>query len=133
MQELEEILARSRATASFKAQVRDYHLDLDAPSIRVSGRVPTIKVRRLLKQLLSREKDLTVEAISLTASSGCSDFAGTLHVDAAQHEPRVIEFEWCCRWKAAELGWVDHFGLPDQIRAARELDWRCFRSWEQVT
>jgi hypothetical protein len=113
--------------------VRDYYRDLDAPSIRVSGRVPTVKVLRLLKQILSSESDLPVEAIALTAESGCSDFAGTVHIDAARNETRVFEFEWCCRWKAAQQGWLDHFGLPDQIRAAREFDWRCFRSWVRVT
>jgi hypothetical protein len=26
---------------------------------------------------------------------------------------------------------VDYFGFPDQVRAAQEFDWRCFRRWER--
>ena len=132
MQELEQILARSRATDGFKDQVRAFCSDSDAPGIRVSGRVPAVKVARLLKQLLFTEHDFPVERIALAGSSGCSDFAGTVRV-AAMNETRVFEFEWCCRWRAMQQGWTDYFGLPDQIRAAREFDWRCFRSWVRVS
>ena len=67
---------------------------------------------------------------SLRGRSGCSDFVGTVHVHTA-HGPRVYEFAWDCRWRAEQEGWTDCFGLPDQIRAAQEYDWKCFERWQQ--
>ena len=65
------------------------------------------------------------------ARSGCSDFVGTVQVHTSS-ETRVYEFIWDCRWRAEQEGWTDCFGFPDQIRAAREYDWRCFVRWEPV-
>jgi hypothetical protein len=43
-----------------------------------------------------------------------------------------FDFVWDCQWRAVQQGWTDHFGLPDQIRAAREFGWRCFQHWQPV-
>lgn len=131
MKELEQLLAASRAHDEFKNEVRRFWAGHPTPRIGVEGHAPVVKVRRLLKQMLSAEADLPIERISLRARSGCSDFAGVVDVHAAG-ERHAFEFVWDCRWKAEQEGWTDWFGLPDQIRAAQEFDWRCFRDWKAV-
>lgn len=128
MKELEQLLAASRAADEFKDDVRRYYAGRQAPRIGVEGHAPAVKVQRLLKQVLSAEADLPIERLALRARSGCSDFVGVVEVEAAG-ESHAFEFLWDCRWKAEQEGWTDWFGLPDQIRAAQEFDWRCFRSW----
>ena len=74
---------------------------------------------------------LAIDGVAVTGSSGCSDFHGT--VEAKAHSStHVFEFGWCCRWRAEQEGWTDYFGYPDQIRAAREFDWRCFHTWRKL-
>jgi hypothetical protein len=129
--ELEQILTRSQAADAFKAAVRRYCASGGSEHIRVEGSAPSIKVRRLLAHILTAESHLPIERILLRGRSGCSDFVGTVHVHTAS-ETRVFEFVWDCRWRAEQEGWTDYFGFPDQIRAAREYDWRCFARWEPV-
>jgi hypothetical protein len=130
--ELENILAKSHATETFKSAVRRYVELGGSERIRVEGFAPWIKVRRLLTHILSAEPHLPIEHVSLRGRSGCSDFVGTVHVHTT-HGPRVYEFAWDCRWRAEQEGWTDCFGLPDQIRAAQEYDWRCFERWEPLS
>jgi hypothetical protein len=129
--ELEQILAVSRAAEAFKCAVRGYYENIKSDLVHVEGRAPRIKVRRLLTQILQAEPVLAVERVSLRAESGCSDFVGTVEVETASGT-RLYDFAWDCRWRAEQEGWMDYFGLPDQIRAAAEFDWRCFRHWESV-
>ncbi len=131
MSELELILAQSRATDMFKTAVRRYVEAGGAEPIRVEGFAPWIKVRRLLIHILSAEPHLPIERVTLQARSGCSDFVGRVHVHTT-HDVCVYEFTWDCRWRAEQEGWTDCFGLPDQIRAAEEYDWRCFERWEAL-
>lgn len=128
MTELEQILTRSRAAEEFKAAVRAFCQTGQAEHIRVHGHAPPINVRRVLAQMLSAEPHLPVERVTLRARSGCSDFIGQLVVDAG-NTTHVFDFVWDCRWRAEQEGWIDYFGLPDQIRAAQEFDWRCFQEW----
>ena len=90
--------------------------------------MPAVKVERVLTQLLTELPDARIQRVEIDARSGCSDFGGqlTVHTDDAV---RVFDFVWDCRWRAAEEGWTDHWGEPDQIRAAREFGWRCFAVW----
>lgn len=92
--------------------------------------MPAVKVERVLTQLLSELPTLPIERIEIDARSGCSDFGGHLTV-YAEDTVRVFDFVWDCRWRAAEEGWTDHWGEPDQIRAAREFGWRCFAVWSE--
>lgn len=132
LSELEHLLATSSAAEPFKAAVRTFcTTGGSAERIRVEGFAPPVKVWRLLAHMLAEESHLSIERISLRARSGCSDFVGTVRLDTAT-ETRVYEFVWDCRWRAEEEGWTDCFGFPDQIRAAQEYDWRCFRRWEAV-
>ena len=129
--EFEQLLARSRAAETFKTAVRSYCATGGSDRIKVEGFAPRIKVRRLLAHMLSVEPHLPIEGIALRGRSGCSDFVGTVRVHT-ESETRVFEFVWDCRWRAEQEGWTDCFGFPDQIRAAREYDWRCFERWEPV-
>jgi hypothetical protein len=129
--ELEQILAESRASETFKRAVRSYCSNGRAESIRVEGFSPAIKVKRLLAHMLANEPHLPIEGILLRAKSGCSDFTGTVLVQTIG-ETHVYEFVWDCRWRAEQEGWTDCFGFPDQIRAAQEYDWRCFERWVSV-
>ena len=130
MEELETLLARSRADERFKADVRLLFTRGEAPRIRIDSYIPRVKVQRLLKQMLANEPDLPVDGVAVSGASGCSDFVGTLEAStrSAMH---VFEFGWCCRWRAQQEGWTDYFGFPDQIRAAQEFDWRCFHTWRK--
>ena len=126
MRELEEILARSRAAEHFKA----YCAEGDATRIRVDGYIPPVKVQRLIKHMLATEPELPIEHIAVRGASGCSDFVGTVEAQTVSGS-LVFDFAWCCRWRASQEGWTDYFGFPDQMRAAQEFDWRCFRDWSR--
>jgi hypothetical protein len=120
----------SAATNEFKSDVQSYLDGQPTARVRLEGHVPAIKVRRLLAQLAEAEPGLQIEDIVIRARSGCSDFSGSVDV----HTPNgthVFDFVWDCRWRAELEGWTDYFGFPDQARAAREFDWRCFQTWER--
>jgi hypothetical protein len=131
LSELELILSKSRAAEAFKNSVRSFCASGNAEHIRVEGFAPPVKVRRLLAHMLEAESHLPIERVSLRGRSGCSDFVGTVKVETTS-ETHVYEFIWDCRWRAEQEGWTDYFGFPDQMRAAREYDWRCFARWETV-
>ncbi len=94
---------------------------------------PRIKVLRTIAQLLHAAPELEVDRLEVRAVSGCADFVGQMTVTDAESAQHTFEFEWNCEWKARQLGYVDHFGFPDQIRAAQEFDWQCFARWDRVT
>ncbi|HKO16366.1 MAG TPA: hypothetical protein VJU87_09005 [Gemmatimonadaceae bacterium] len=131
MKELHEILARSLAAEPFKSDVLAFCSRGSASRIHVHGALPQVKIQRLLTHMLFTEPELPVERIALRGSSGCADFTGQVEV-RTRSETRVYEFVWDCRWRAEQEGWRDWFGLPDQIRAAQEFDWRCFQVWRQL-
>jgi DNA-binding transcriptional LysR family regulator len=129
--ELDAILRASRATDEFKRDVLAFRHQGRAARIGAPHHAPPVKVLRVISQLLAEHPDYTVLSIRVEARAGCSDYIGTLDVDTAEG-PRRFEFTWCCRWRAELEGWLDYFGFPDQIRAAREYDWRCFQRWVQL-
>ncbi|MEO5568101.1 MAG: hypothetical protein ABIR92_06400 [Gemmatimonadaceae bacterium] len=128
--EFTDLLSESQASESFKSDVIRYLETGQAERVEIRGYAPRVKVTRVLKQVLASHPDLDIEQLSIVGQSGCSDFAGVVEV-ATTSERKKIEFVWCCRWRAEEEGWVDYFGFPDQMRAAREFDWRCFRVWKE--
>ena len=133
--DLDQLLERCRATDTFKADVRAYSTTVSraaAATITTKGHAPRVKVLRVIAQLLDAHPELPVERVHIDAQSGCSDFVGTISVGAAGSE-HAFDFTWCCHWRARQEGWTDAFGLPDQIRAAREFGWRCFQRWEPRT
>jgi hypothetical protein len=129
------VLARSRAAEPFKRDVRalaeaPYAIRSALPTIECARPAPGVKVLRVLTQLLAEEPDLAVQRVRVDGWSGCSDFVGSL-VATAAGAVRRFEFVWDCRWRAQQEGWVDVYGEPDQIRAARHFDWRCFAAWRE--
>jgi hypothetical protein len=131
LSDLEQILEGSMAAEPFKDAVRGFGVASAPECIRVDGYAPAVKVKRLLTHILATESHLPIEQITVRARSGCSDFAGTVRLDTASGT-HTYHFVWDCRWRAEQEGWTDYFGFPDQIRAAREYDWRCFERWEAV-
>jgi hypothetical protein len=129
---LEQLLEASQAAESFKDAVRSYWAGEPAEHIRIDGFAPPVKVKRLLSHILATESHLPIEQVSLRGRSGCSDFVGTVKLKTAA-ETLAKQFVWDCRWRAEQLGWTDYFGLPDQIRAAQDYDWRCFERWDAIT
>ena len=107
---IDHIVGASSATEAFKRDVRAFTATGHAERIVVLPRAPRIKVLRVLAQLLSTEPELAVEAV------------GGI---------RSFQFSWDCAWRAREERWTDCFGFPDQIRAASEFEWRCFRIWKE--
>lgn len=125
---LTDILDSSAATPDFKAAVLAVRVRTRTPLVTAVRPVPHVKIVRLLTHLLDAERDLEITSVRIAADSGCSDLTGVVDVTCATSSHR-FSFAWDCAWRASELGWTDCFGFPDQMRAAREYDWRCFKSW----
>jgi hypothetical protein len=125
---MELILGKSQATDSFKLDVAAFCAGRSAPRVHVEGFAPRVKVQRVLMQLLANEAALPITRVVVRGRSGCSDFTGEVQVETVS-ETRVFEFVWDCRWRAEQEGWIDCFGLPDQMRAAQEFGWQCFQFW----
>lgn len=123
------VVDTSLATIEFKTAINGYLAGESSDRVRVESYLPRVKVQRVLNQLLNVEPTLAIERVVIRGSSGCSDIVGTVdvHTSSGSH---VIDFVWCCRWRAECEGYVDYFGFPDQARAAREFDWQCFQRWE---
>jgi hypothetical protein len=130
--DLSELLTESRATDSFKSDVIRFFETGEATRVEILGYAPRVKVSRLLKHVLASVPHLDIDQVFVKAQSGCSDFVGTVEL-ATTTGRQTFEFVWCCRWRAEEQGWLDYFGFPDQMRAAREFDWRCFRVWKPLS
>lgn len=127
---LTDLLQRSSATQEFKDDVVQYEAHAPAERISVARHSPRVKVLRVIAQLLDAEPTLPIERVHVDATSGCSTFRGVLTAEC-EGVQRVFDFTWDCAWRAESEGWVDYFGLPDQIRAAREFGYRCFSDWEE--
>ena len=128
---IEHLLAGSRATDEFKADVIRFLEGQRSERLTLVRHAPRIKVLRVVCQLLFAEPALKVQAVTIDAWSGCSDFRGTVVVRTPEGE-HTFSFRWDCSWRAEEQGWYDAFQLPDQIRAANEFGWQCFQRWESV-
>jgi hypothetical protein len=124
------VMENSRATEGFKQAIAGFVAGDRPERVHLETYVPRVKVERLLMQLLSAEPSLEIEQVVIRGMSGCSDFVGSVDVRTPTGT-HVFDFVWCCRWRAESEGYVDYFGFPDQLRAAREFDWRCFQRWER--
>ena len=126
-----DFLDRSRAADGFRAAVHDFlHRGLPNERVHFDGYAPAVKVERTLAKLLESLPELAIEAVEIDGRSGCEFFRGTATVRAADGAELTVDFDWDCRWRAEQQGWTDFFGLPDQIRAAREFGYDCFRRWD---
>lgn len=129
---METVLQGSNATADFKADILSFLSGEEAARVKVETYVPPVKVRRLLTKLLTAEPSLEIEHVVIRGMSGCSNFVGSVAVQTTSGA-HLFDFAWDCRWRAESEGYVDYFGLPDQMRAADEFDWQCFQQWERRT
>ncbi|MBI1785797.1 hypothetical protein HYR69_11690 [Candidatus Sumerlaeota bacterium] len=126
---IEELLERSAAAPGFKDAVLNLADGSPQELIRFSPGAPSVKVLRVVMKILEEWPDLPIESVYVQGSSGCSDFVGRA---AVQPGGINFDFEWDCRWRAEQLGWMDAFGDPDQIRAARAYGYQCFRRIERA-
>lgn len=130
-------LDRSPAADSLKNEIRalvaqPFGSARSGSALLCARSMPAVKVERVLTMLFTELSDVPIERVEIDARAGCSDFSG--HITVTAHgTTRVFEFVWDCRWRAAEEGMLDHWGEPDQIRAAREFGWRCFARWTERT
>ena len=129
---MENLLQSSKATGEFKADIARFLSGERTERVKVETYAPRVKVRRLLSQLLAEEPALEIEQVEIRGMSGCSDFVGSVNVHTTSGT-HVFDFVWCCRWRAEREGYTDYFGFPDQMRAAQEFDWQCFREWQRRT
>jgi hypothetical protein len=128
-----DLVARSAATEAFRAAVEQFcRTGAPGPVLEFDPRCPPVKVERTLIQMLQAFPSLPIARVAVQGSSGCEFFRGTVQI-TAEEQSTAVQFEWNCRWKAEEMGWVDWFGLPDQSRAAREFGHDCFRVWKVVS
>lgn len=130
--DLTPLLAASRATAAFRDDLEAFAAGATEDRIEAPTHNPRVKVLRVVAQLLAAEPELAVDQVRIRAASGCADYVGRMDVQDATGRTHTFEFVWNCEWKARQMGYVDAFGLPDQIRAAREFGWRCFERWSRV-
>jgi hypothetical protein len=127
---LDDLLAASRATAEFREAVARLSRH-EAPGDRITFNhgAPPVKVLRTITKLLEMEPGLAVDRVHVDAQSGCSDFHGTLTVNDGE---LIVRFRWDCAWRARQEGFFDHFGYPDQIKAARTFGYQCFEEWVPI-
>lgn len=124
---LDELLDASQAMPEFKEAVRDLSEGEHQDRIDYNWGAPPLKVMRVIMKILESCPREPIERVQLKGTSGCSDFTGTAIIEPG---PIHIDFEWDCSWRAAQLGWKDFFGDPDQIRAAHEYDYQCFKRFD---
>lgn len=127
---VEHVLAGSSADEDFKLAVRAILTGRESARVFSPRSAPSVKVLRVVAQLLSEHPELVVQSVRVDGVSGCADFRGTMRVECSDGV-REFEFAWDCKWRAMQAGWTDAFGFPDQIRAAREFGHRCFRTWTE--
>ncbi len=130
--EFDDLLEASAASAGFRTDLAAYADRQPADRITAGLGTPRVKVLRAIAQLLHAEPTLGIERVAVRGASGCADFVGTMTVTDTSGAQHTFDFEWNCEWKARQLGYVDGFGFPDQIRAAQEFGWQCFARWTRV-
>ena len=102
-----------------------------ADHIRVDGFAPPVKVGGCSRTCCRPSRTCRSSA-SRSAAARAAPISSARSRSTPRPSTHVYEFVWDCRWRAEQEGWTDCFGFPDQIRAAREYDWRCFERWEPV-
>jgi hypothetical protein len=130
---IRQFLEASSVMPSFREALLAF-LESGAPNERISFAPysPPVKVERTLTKLLEVHSDLAIERVEIDGRSGCEFYRGHLEIHTAD-SVRHVRFHWDCKWRAQQEGWSDYFGFPDQIRAARECGYDCFREWAEVT
>jgi len=129
IQQLDDLLTASAATEEFKTAVQQLESGKATERIAYNPGVPAVKALRAISKLLESEPGLTIDNVLINATSGCSDFVGKMTVNGGE---AIFDFVWDCSWRAKEENYTDHFGYPDQIRAAREFKYQCFKRFQKI-
>jgi hypothetical protein len=127
--DLKTLIEQSHATENFKQAVNDLQSGRSNPAIQFNRAVPPVKALRAISKLLEDSPHVAIDSIVLQGRSGCSDFEGTIQVNGGEME---FAFVWDCAWRAEQEGYKDHWGSPDQIRAAREFGYQCFQQFTRT-
>ncbi|MGI8906053.1 MAG: hypothetical protein ACR2IE_06140 [Candidatus Sumerlaeaceae bacterium] len=128
--DLKTLLDQSSATENFKQAVQDLQTGRNHPAIQYNRGVPPVKALRAISKLLEDASNEAIDSVVLQGRSGCSDFEGTIQVNGGAME---YAFVWDCAWRAEQEGLRDHWGSPDQIRAAREFGYQCFQQFTRTS
>lgn len=126
---LDELLSASAATPGFQQAARELAAGKPQSAIRFPRSNPSVKALRVVMKLLEEFPEFPFESVEINGESGCSDYSGAA---VAQPGGARFEFSWNCKWRAEQLGWTDHYGDPDQIRAARTYGYQCFERLDRV-
>jgi hypothetical protein len=129
VQDLQTLVQQSAATDNFKKAVMDLQAGRANPAIQFNRAVPPVKALRAISKLLEDASNEAIDTAVIQGRSGCSDFEGSIEVNGGAMEYRFV---WDCAWRAEQEGYKDHWGSPDQIRAAREFGYQCFQQFERV-
>ncbi len=125
-----ELIEETSATAEFKASFEEF-LKKQSPNDRIDFGAgnPPVKVLRALCGLFENCNGLAIDRVEVDGRSGCSDYRGRISVNGGEKE---FAFVWDCAWKAREAGLTDFLGFPDQQRAVRQYNYRCFERFEEI-
>ncbi len=125
---VEELLRQSAASEGFREALLLFEKNQAASErIHFGAGNPPVKVLRAICALLESQPGLAIDRVEVNGSSGCSDYVGDIRVNGGES---TFHFVWDCAWKAAEQGWKDFYGDPDQVRAAKTFGYRCMKSLE---
>lgn len=126
---LDDLLAASQAEAAFKAAVRSFEAGSLSPLISFFAGAPRVKVLRVVMKILHEYPDEPIKKIHVEGRSGCATFAGLATI---QPGDKSFRFAWDCAWRANVSQLTNIWGIPDQVRAAREYGYQCFRGFEEI-
>lgn len=126
--DIQNFLKNSKATKEFKAAVTNFFEGGKTDLIRYNRTAPRIKVERTLTKIIEEFGEFQISKVEIDGNSGCEYFRGTAKICA--EEEQTIDFEWNCIWKAEEQGYKNLFGMPDQVRAAKEFGYDCFKKFK---
>lgn len=129
VQDINSLLQQSSASEDFKKAVQDLQAGRSNPAVQFNRAVPAVKALRVISKLLEAAPNEEIRSVAIQGRSGCSDFEGSIQVNGGEIE---FNFVWDCAWRAEQEGLRDHWGSPDQIRAAREFGYQCFQQFDRV-
>ncbi len=129
LDKLDDLLAKSRATESFKKAVKNFVKGEESNIIQFSPGSPRVKIMRVLVKLLEAYPNEKISDVVIEGHSTCSSFYGKLRFGPNGTE---VQFNWDCHWKARQEGLRTWYGAPDQMKAAQLFGYQCFREFKKV-
>lgn len=124
---MDALLDQSQAMPEFKEAVHAMLRGENQEQISFNWGAPPVKVLRVVAKILETMPEVQIEKVDIHATSGCSTFIGSATIQPGKIQ---VQFNWDCQWRASQMGWNNFFGEPDQIRAAHEFGYQCFKQWD---